>query len=735
MINRLFALVACVLLSSIAFAQVNGVVTDRSGNPIIAANVFWANTTIGTTTDIEGNFMIKRTPNSQKLVVSYIGYENDTTVVSSSTREVKIEISEGVTLNEVSVVKRKIATSKLRSSVMNVDVLSDAELCRAACCNLGESFTTNPSVDVSYSDAATGAKQIQLLGLSGTYVQMLTENIPNFRGAASPYGLGYVPGTWMQSIQVSKGISSVKNGYEALTGQINVEFKKPQTSDVVSANIFASTSQRFEVNADAATNLTDKWSTMIFAHGENETMGHDSNNDGFLDLPKVKQYHLFNRWAYDGDAYKFQAGIKGLQEERISGQMDQVETPYTVGISTDRIEGFIKQAYIFDKAHNSNVALILSGSIHNQDAHFGLKRYNVDQQNGYASLMYETEFSPRHSLSTGLSLNYDEYDQRYRVLADGNEPMIPALEREIVPGAYAQYTFNMDDKLILMAGLRGDHSSKYGYFMTPRAHIKYLPSEMFHLRLSAGKGYRTNHVLAENNYLLASSREVIIEPNLLQEEAWNYGASLTSYIPICGKDMTVNLEYFYTNFLHQAVVDMDSNPHQIAFTNLDGDSYSHVFQAEVSYPIVEGLTLTAAYRDTNVKTTYNGVLMDKPLTSKYKGLFTTSYQTPMGIWQFDATVQLNGGGRMPTPYTLADGSASWASSYDAFEQLNFQVTRYFRYWSVYVGGENLTNFTQSNPIIDASNPWGSNFDSSMIWGPVHGAKVYIGARFNIDREF
>lgn len=651
----------------------------------------------------------------------------------------EIVLRDGVELKEVNVVSRKLGTMKLRNSVMNEDMISSAELSRAACCNLGESFVTNPSVDVSYSDAATGAKQIKLLGLSGTYVQMLTENIPNYRGAAAPYGLGYVPGPWMQSIQVSKGISSVKNGYEAITGQINVEFKKPQLpeADWVSANLFASTTNRYEANADATLKLSKRWSTSLLAHYENETKAHDGNDDGFVDIPQVEQYNVWNRWAYMGDHYVFQAGFKALSETRSSGQSTHGDMYsgelYKVGIDTERYELFTKNAYIFDKEKNTNLALILSTSWHNQDAMYGRKLYNVDQTNTYASLMFETEFNPQNSFSAGLSFNYDAYDQHYRLNNNADTPL-KASDKEAVPGAYVQYTLNLNDQWMLMAGLRGDYSSKHGFFVTPRAHLKYNPNDYVHFRLSAGKGYRTNHVLAENNYLLSSSRKVEIAKNLDMEEAWNLGASVSTYIPVFGKTLNVNAEYYYTDFRKQVVVDMDSNPHEVAFYNLDGRSYSHVFQVEASYPFFKGFTLTGAYRLTDAQTTYKGQRMEKPLTGKYKGLLTASYQTPLGIWQFDATLQLNGGGRMPAPYELADGQLSWSRRYGSFEQLSMQVTRYFRRWSIYVGGENLTNFKQKNPIIDAANPWGDNFDSTMIWGPVHGAKAYVGIRFNLARN-
>lgn len=718
----------------------SGSVTDANGEALPGVNLIWLGTTTGTTTNLSGAFELKRTDRDQQLVVSCIGFTTDTLAIAPEQEYIDIILQEGIELQEVNVVARKITLQKLRNSVMNTDMISKDELFRAACCNLGESFVTNPSVDVNYSDAATGAKQIRLLGLSGTYVQLLTENIPNFRGASAAYGLGYVPGPWMQSIQVSKGTSSVKNGYEALTGQINIEFKKPQSpeADWVSANLFASTTSRYEANADASVKLSDKWSTMLLAHYENETKTHDANDDGFADIPQVKQYNLFNRWAYMGDNYIFQAGIKALDEKRTSGQVAHgghtLSNPYLIHMNTDRYEAFVKQAYVFDKEHNTNLALITAATIHEMDASYGHKRYNVDQQNAYASLIFETDFTEQHTLSTGLSFNYDRYDQDYRLSNDAAEALTRQVDKEAVTGGYAQYTYKPTDKLTLMMGLRGDYSNVYGFFVTPQANVRYAPSDLITLRVSARKGYRTNHVLAENNFLLASSRTVRIADDLKQEEAWNYGASIATYIPIAGKTLNLNAEYYYTDFVHQVVVDMDSNPHEVAFTNLDGRSFSHVFQVEATYPFFDGFSLMAAWRMTKVKNEINGILYEKSLTGKYKGLITASYKTPLNKWQFDVTWQQNGGGRMPTPYQLADGALSWSERYGSFAQLSMQVTRNFRHWSVYIGGENLTNFKQENPIVGADNPWGDTFDATMVWGPMHGAKGYIGIRFNWPRN-
>lgn len=727
----LFFIPVCVLAEKL----VKGQVVDEDGQPVIGANVYWEGTQNGTTSDADGHFELKRKDTDKNLVVSYIGYTTAIVPIESSDKPLRVALKGEVALQEVVVSERKMGTIASRTSVLQTQKITYDEICRAACCNLAESFETNPSVDVSYADAATGARQIKLLGLSGTYVQMLTENYPNFRGAASLYGLDYVPGAWMESIQVSKGTSSVKNGYEALAGQINVEFKKPPTADIFSVNLFGSDAGRYEGNADASWHINDKVSTGLLVHYSNDKMQHDGNDDGFLDTPLKEQVNLMNRWYHKLDNYVAQYGVRYLHESRTGGQATKhhdFADPYQVHLNTNRAELFTKQAYIIDKEKVESIALILSGSYHEQKSMYDKTPYNVYQNNVYASLLYEKEFSTTHSLSTGLSMNYDGFDEN---LLQNNERTL-FNRTEVVPGAYVQYTYNLHDKLILLGGIRADYSTLYDFFVTPRIHIKYNPFDWFHIRASAGKGFRTANVLAENNFLLSSSRKMNIAKDLDQEEAWNTGLNLSFYIPVFGKELTLNGEWYYTDFLKQVVVDMDSDPHAVSFYNLDGRSYSNSFQVEATYPFFRGFTLTAAYRYTDAKTDYKNAAgeirrLKKPLVSDYKGLVTASYQTPLKKWQFDLTGQFNGGGRMPAPDPV---KPLWDANFGAYTVVNAQITKYFRRWSVYVGAENLFDYKQSHPIIDAENPRGDNFDGSMVWGPVHGRKIYAGLRFNISRD-
>ncbi len=733
--NILFAAIA-LAVSTIAFAQntLKGKVVDEAGEPIIGANLLWEGTSMGGVTNIDGDFSIDLTSSTNQLTASYIGYTPETVVVANPAEFITISLRGEVSLEEVVVSARRSTTLNSRMDPLQSQKITYDELCRAACCNLAESFETNPSVDVAYTDAATGARQIKLLGLSGTYVQMLTEQIPNLQGAASPYGLSYVPGPWMEGIQVSKGTSSVKNGYEALTGQINIDYKKPQTSDPFFMNLFAAHTGRLEANVDANIKINDRLATGLLLHYSREKMSHDSDDDGFLDMPKTEQYNVMNRWYYKNKNYIFQAAANFVHEGRESGQMihgEHIENPYKIDIKTNRALIFTKNGYIFNQDKNTNLALILSGTYHKQNSTFGHTPYDVDQKNIYANLMFETEFDSKNRISTGVSMNYDNYHETLKDARVEGLDNIKLKRKDPITGAYAQYTFDYYSRFTLLAGVRGDYSSEHGFFVTPRLHMKYAPfGELLSLRASVGRGYRIANVLVENSYLLASSRKMIFDKGLDNfESAWNYGASAHLTIPLFNKDLSVMLEYYYTDFDKQVVANLE-NPTQVTFSNLHGRSYAQNAQIEISYPFFKGFNLTGAYRWTDAKTTYDGKLMTKPLTNRYKGLITASYQTPGGMWQFDATSQFNGGGRMPDPGTV---DPLWKSDFPSFVTLSAQATFNYKELSIYVGGENLTGYRQKNPIIDAANPWGDRFDATMIWGPVHGPKFYIGMRWSIPR--
>ncbi len=751
MMNRILIITALLLIfSGSVFSQaskeISGVVkANENGKEIelVGANVYWLNTQTGAITDVNGEFTLEHPTGFNQLVVSYIGYKSDTLVVENDKR-VAI-VLESDQLDEVTVAGKKAGTHMSRMDPLTKVNITGAELCKAACCNLSESFETNASVDVSYADAATGAKQIQLLGLSGNYVQMMTENLPNFRGLATLYGLNYIPGAWMESIQISKGTATVVNGYEALTGQINVEYKKPVNSEKFFVNMYANHTGRWESNVNGSIHLNDKLTTAILAHYSEDQKSTDDNDDGFRDEPLLKQFNFINRWDYNNKkGFTSQIGFKILDENRLGGQMgfngsnpqDQnigsPEQLYGINIDTKRYEGFYKAGYLF--SDNTNIALVANYSYHEQNSFYGRKLYDAEQNSFYANLMFQSIIGHENSKYTaGASIQTDKFDELLMLDFRDSDNKQVLRRDEIVPGAFFQYTYNIPEKLTVIAGARVDFHNNYGTIFTPRLHAKYNITPNTIIRASAGKGYRTPNVLAENSYLLASSRDIIIADDLDQEDAWNYGANITQYFDIAGKELTLNLEYYRTDFQNQLVVDIDQSIDAVYFYNLNGKSYANNVQIEGKYELLRGLDLVAAWRLNDVKATYNDELRDRPLISRTKGLVNLSYATPLKKWQFDFTTQFNGKGRVPS---TADNPVEYQrpDTFDPYQIINTQVTKYFRTWNIYVGVENLGNFKQDNPIIAGDDPFGDNFDSSLIWGPINGRRFYFGLRFSIDRE-
>ena len=768
------------------YAHAWGTVLDDKGYPLVGANVYWAGTTVGVATDLDGRFQLEPVKSTNLLVTSFMGFHNDTTEVTAHS-ELTIVLVSDLLLEEVDIVERKMAVLRSRISPLTTETLTGEALCMAACCNLSESFETSASVDVAYSDAATGAKQIRLLGLSGTYVQMITENTPNIRGLAQAFGMEYIPGPWMEAIQVSKGTSSVLNGYEAIAGQINVEYLKPQTQDPISLNAMISTETHAEVNATGGWDLNDKVSTGILFHAQHMSLELDHNHDGFLDMPKNTNINLLNRWYVKTDDYTGQFLVRGLYDRRQGGltkEATEALSPYKIDLNTWRVDGFMKNGYVFDAELGTSIGIIASASYHNQQNTYGLRQWNAAQTNAYLNAIFQTSFDDsasdpwdehQHKLSAGLSVNYDKYDESLSPIALSSNSLI-ASQMEVTSGVFAEYTYTYKDKLTLLAGIREDYSTRYGFFTTPRMNLRYAPFEWWTLRGSIGLGYRTPNAIADNAAYLASNRiyqffttlhnstphyTTLPHAELAQERSMNTGLSTVFYIPMGKRELQLSGEYYYTKFLDGVIADMDCSLHGITLYNMhdvEGAKYfSHNWQVEASMEILRGWTMTAAFRYTDVKqTTFNTVaneyqLRDKPLQNKFKGIITTSYQTPLKTWQFDLTAQFNGPGRMPNGFAIPEGSNQYFTDeigqihHKWYPQLLGQVTKFFRTWSIYLGAENMTNFTQDNPIVGERleakgekhrgfvNPQSANYDASMIWAPIHGWKLYLGFRWALER--
>jgi hypothetical protein len=637
---------------TIANQQQSGRVLDSENLPLIGASVYWLGTNLGVSTDDNGQFIIDKTEATQLLVVSYIGFKTDTIAVKDGF-DLDITLSKSVTLNEVEVRYRRKSTELSFFAPIQVQLISERELLKAACCNLSESFETTPAVDVAFTDAVTGTRQIQLLGLSGPNIQLTRENMPDVRGLSALYGMNYTAGPWMEGIQLSMGAGSVVNGFEAIAGQINVELRKPENTDLMYLNVYASEMGRYEGNANFSHVFNKQWSTGLLLHGKSQQRALDHNHDGFLDNPLSDALVAINRWKYQGkDGWQVQLGLKGALLNDKSGvggfhQDQELHQGHLWGaeVATRRMEGWAKIGKVFQQKPGASIGLQLSAMSHEQKAFFGLRRVDGDQQSAYANLIYQDILgNTNHQYKTGLSFQWDKFHEF------ANNQWFHRNEQ--IPGAFFEYTYHYNKQITAVAGIRADHHNNFGFFATPRLHLSYTPGELSVIRLSAGRGQRTASIWAENIGIWASARNVVLHGNddqtpygLQPEVAWNSGINFTQGFALGSRAATFTSAYYFTNFSNQIVIDFDENPQQLHIYNLEGRSYSHSTMAQFDLELLPRLDARLAYRFNDVRSTYGNRLLEKPLLSRHRAFLNLAYATESD-WHFDLTVNWQGAKRI-----------------------------------------------------------------------------------------
>lgn len=739
------------LAQSAAPAPVRGQVTDAASNaPMPGAVVRWLGTTAGATiTDEAGTFSLLRPAKaSTQLIVNLLGYQPDTIVVApGGNAYVRAALRAATALGEVKVEGRALTYSALTPT--NTQTISSRDLTKSACCNLAESFETNAAVEVSTTDAVSGAKQIQLLGLDGAYSLMTVDNLPALRGLATPFRLGYLSGTWIEGIDIIKGMGSVVNGYESISGQVNVRLKEPDKAERFLFNAYANDLGKFDLNVNVAAPVSKKLSTALLLHSDHLGNRVDRNRDGFLDLPLATQFNAFNKWKYQsGKGLVSELGLGALHETREGGQVAfRKETPgphYGTTLTTNRYTGYSKTSYTWPGRPYQSLGLMLSGTQHAFDSQYGRRTYDGTQRTGLATLLFQSVLgTTAHTYRLGLNYLHDDYRENLlqsNLYANGfpagHEGHVPTdyyrrrLER--VPGAFAEYTYQNSRNLTVVTGLRLDRHNLYGWQLTPRLNVKYDVTPTTILRGAAGSGFRVANPVADNLGMLVSARQFVIANDLQPEKAWNAGGSFTQYFTAFGRPATAVADYYQTWFQNQVVADPFSDPALLLIGNLAaaGRSFSRSFQTEVQVEPVKGLQAKAAYKYLDVRTTYGPELLARPLTVPQRLFLNLGYATAFDKWRADLTVQ--GYGKRPLAPSPNHHPATTALEAPRFALLNTQLTRAFKRVEAYVGVENLTNYRQRNPIMGAAAPFGPDFDAAMVWGPTYGRVTYVGLRFQIE---
>jgi outer membrane receptor for ferrienterochelin and colicins len=716
---------------------VNG---EKVGMPL--ANVYWLDGSLGTITNNSGAFEIALSEGQHMLVASFVGYKSDTVHVGDNTA-IEFVLSSDAQLKEVTLIQREKATKVNLFGAVKVETIDERELLKAACCNLSESFETNPSVDVSISDAVTGTKQIQMLGLAGPYAQITRENIPDVRGLSAVSGLTFTPGHWIESIQLNKGAGSVVNGYESITGQINVNLRNPRSMDKMYLNFYANGGGRMEANANFKADIGKKLGTALLVHWNANNQENDVNADGFLDMPIGKTVNVLNRWELYSNLWHVQFGVKGLMVDKTSGQFGKEDSLWKGANESQRLESWAKIGKVNKEKPWQSTGLQLSASVYNHNMKFGDRFHNGIQESFYANLVHQTIIgNTNNTIKLGASYQWDRFDEE---IAVANYNYI-----ESVPGVFTEYAYKYGESFDLVIGLRADYHNIFGVFATPRMHARWAINETSVLRFSGGRGARTARVFAENMGSFASNRAIINgnvnfsgfaqnSPETYgvnQEIAWNFGLNFTKKFRLDYRDGVISADLYSTQFIEQVIIDYDANPQQMVYYNLSNvagaKSFANSLQLQLDYEVINRLDVRLAYRFLDVRNSYmdNG-LLQKPLQSKHRSFINVAYETRTDL-KFDATLNWVGAQRLPITsgnpeeFRLEKNSPSYFL-------LNLQISKFIEKngFDIYIGVENVLDYRQEQAIVAASDPSSPYFDASMVWAPVFGRTIYAGLRYKL----
>jgi len=745
MYKYLLLLGTCFLFqNAIAQSKIRGIVYYDTKIPLEGASIYWKDSSIGTTSKSDGTFELQTTEQTKTLVVSYVGFSSQEIIVNSDTYlTIKLEFDNS--LDEVTITKVRNSLEKSTLSAANISTMNSKELLKAACCNLSESFETNPSIDVNFSDAVSGNRQIRMLGLTSPYIMMTEENIPAVRGASQTYGLSFVPGTWVESIQITKGAGSVINGFESISGQINYELLKPADDIPFFLNAYGSTDSRFELNTHFNKKISDKWASSLFVHGNTRVAKNDMNNDGFLDNPLAKQINVMNRWQYTDLEKGWVSFINArvMRDEKQTGEIDfdpdlhrGTTTFWGSEINTDKVDLSTKLGYVSPEIPWRSIGIQNSFNYHKQNSYFGLTDYNIEQKSFYSNLIYNSIISnTKHKFATGINFTYDAFDEFVNV-SDFSR-----IDNSI--GGFFEYNYDDGDKLNYTLGGRVDNHNRLGVFVSPRLHLRYKILDNSTFRISAGRGKRIANIFSENQQLFASSRALSIASTdgkaygLNPEIAWNYGVSFIQKFKFLARDTEFSVDFYRTDFQNQVVVDVDASPQEARFYNLDGKSFANSLQVDLNYEITHHFNIRTAYKFYDIQTDYSESIgqAERPMQAKHRFFTNIAYETHIKDggkqWKFDFTY--NWLGKQRLPQTITNPEDDRLPPYtNPFSVMNAQITKTFSsVFEVYLGGENIGNYRQSNAILGNENPFGPTFDSSMVYGPIFGAMFYTGIRFKI----
>jgi outer membrane receptor for ferrienterochelin and colicin len=723
------------------FAQkIEGKVTDTKNEALTGASVYWLDNNQGTMTEINGDFSIAFNEiSNKKLISSYVGFKSDTIEITNQ-KYVKFTLAAIKSLSEVVITEERDGIILSNIDPIKTENITQTELKKAACCDLAGCFETQLTVQPQTSNVITNAKELRILGLSGVYNQVLVDGFPMIQALSYTYGISGIPGTLVENIFVSKGANSVLQGYESISGQINVITKDAANTDKLLLNFYVNSFMEKHLNANYAFKK-GKWRNITAVQTVQPANKTDNDKDNFLDLPLLTRYLIYNKLNYGKESdwgWSTKIGLKYLNEERIGGQYtfnantDQGNTSvYGQTVNFTQPEIYTKTGYRFNNKHN--IAIFANSFFHQQNSFFGTTKYNATQSNFYANLQYELAYNKLHTLKTGLSFRHLNIHEKIEftdtILNRSYNGDYKRIEN--IPGIFAENTMSfLNNKITWISGLRLDHHNQFGSTLTPRMLLKYDLSSKTVVRANIGTGWRTVNLFSENIGLLVSSRDIIFAEKLLPERALNYGINMVHKYEINKQSGYLSADFYRTDFQNQIFPDYDSDSKSAIIKNFKGPSISNGFQLELNIKIAKRFDIKTGYNYLDVYRIEADKKNQLPFNPKHRVLGAISFKPLSKKFNIDINVHWFDKQRLPN--TKANPIAFQRPDYsEAFTLYNAQFTYNFKKIELYIGCENIFNFRQLQPILSWQNPFGPYFDTSSVWGPTRGREIYSGVRFKL----
>lgn len=724
------------LFTNISFGQtINGVIKDQDNNLLFGATVYNNLNKKSAITNKEGAFSIASSKGINKLVISFVGCSSKIMNVKENSFNLGSIVLNNDSLDEVVISGTLRQVSKLKSTIQ-VELYTDEFFRATPKASFFEAIEGINGVRPQLNCNICNTGDIHINGQEGANTMVLIDGLPLVSGLSSVYGLSGIPQSLIKQVEVIKGPASTLFGSEAIGGVINLITKLPENVHPFSIESFTTSWGELNIDLGSKYKLNNA-SGLIGVNYFNYSNPIDKNGDGFTDMTLQHRVSIFNKIK----TKKTSLAFRYFYENRWGGETNWNSSyrggneVYGESIYTSRIEAFGK----YDISENLFIQYSLNN--HDQNSVYGVTSYNALQIIGFIQGVYSKKIK-NHNLLFGATFRYTSYDD--------NTPATTKKEVTSLPGIFIQDEWNLSESKSLLFGIRYDKNSIYGDILTPRLNYKWASKNKSTIvRLGFGTGYRVVNVFTEDHAALTGARDVIFSEDILPEKSRNININWNQKLySKYGTIFDLDLSVFNTVFSNRILPDYDTNPNQIIYGNLEGESVTQGVTLNINSVSANGLKINMGATFIDSKIIQNNETIYPFLTEKVSGNYRISYAIYNPKMKFDLSGTVIGRMKLPL-LSLLDTRDPYSP---VINIINFQATYTFNEIDLFAGIKNILDFKPAaNSIARAfdpfdkevrfgnsgqviptqNNPNALSFDPSYVYYSNQGRNGFIGIRYHI----